>query len=154
MTSARGADPGTDYAKPCLAEAVDEVVLVYDWECPVCDIYCRLVRVRPTVGRLRLVNARESTILLQEITRARLDIDQGMIVKMGRQLYYGSDAIHALALISDRANLFNRLIYYIFRSSQLSRILYPALRMCRNLLLKIMGKTKINNLKIEANVRF
>jgi hypothetical protein len=106
------------------------------------------------VGRLRLVNARESNVVLQEITRARLDIDQGMVVKMAGQLYYGSDAIQALALISDRIDLFNRSIYSIFRSSQLSRILYPALRMCRNLLLKIMRKTKINNLKIDGNVRF
>jgi predicted DCC family thiol-disulfide oxidoreductase YuxK len=154
VTSAHRAAPGTDYAKPCLTEAAEEVLLVYDWECPVCDIYCRLVRVRPTVGRLRLVNARESTVALQEITRAGLDIDQGMVVKAAGQLYYGSDAIQALALISDRTDLFNTLIYYIFRSSRLSRVLYPALRMCRNLLLKVMGKTKINNLKILGNDRF
>jgi predicted DCC family thiol-disulfide oxidoreductase YuxK len=154
MTPAHRAVLGTNYTKPCLTKAAEEVLLVYDWECPVCDIYCRLVRVRPTVGRLCLVNARESTVALQEITRAGLDIDQGMVVKMAGQLYCGSDAIQALALISDRTDLFNRLIYYIFRSSRLSCVLYPALRICRNLLLKVMGKTKINNLKIEGNACF
>ena len=113
-----------------------------------------VLHVRPTAGQLRLVNARESTAILQEITKAGLDIDQGMVAKMGGQLYYGSDAIHTLALVSDRNDLFNRLTYYIFRSNQLSRILYPGLRICRNLLLKTMGKTKINNLKIEGDARF
>ena len=154
MTSAHRAAPGTNYAKPRLTEAAEEVLLVYDWECPVCNIYCRLVRVRPAVGRLRLVNARESTVALQEITRGGLDIDQGMVVKIDGHLYYGSDAIHALARISSRSDIFNRLTYYIFRSSRLSKILYPCLRTCRNLLLKAMGKTKINNLKILGNDRF
>ena len=36
----------------------------------------------------------------------------------------------------------------------LSRILYPALRTCRNLLLKVMGRTKINNLRVTGNERF
>ncbi len=103
---------------------------------------------------LHLVNAREPTAVLEEITKAGLDIDQGMVAKMDGQLYYGSDAIHTLALISNRTDLFNRLTSYIFRSNQLSRVLYPGLRMCRNVLLRVMGKTKINNLKIEDNARF
>jgi hypothetical protein len=73
---------------------------------------------------------------------------------MGGQLYYGSDAIRTLALVSNRADLFNRLTHYAFRSNKLSRALYPCLRTCRNLLLKAMGKTKINNLRIKGNERF
>jgi hypothetical protein len=91
---------------------------------------------------------------MEEITLAGLDIDQGMVVKMGERLYYGSDAIHALALVSSRSDLFNKLSYHVFRSNRLSHLLYPSLRACRNLLLKIMGKTKINNLRIEGNDRF
>jgi hypothetical protein len=112
------------------------------------------VRVPPSVGRLRLVNARESTAVREEITEAGLDIDQGMVVKMGGELYYGSDAIHTLALLSSRSDLFNKLSHYVFRSNTLSHILYPGLRTCRNVLLKAMGKTKINNLGIEGNDRF
>jgi hypothetical protein len=56
--------------------------------------------------------------------------------------------------IKNSIDLSNTLTYYIFRSNQLSRILYPGLRICRNLLLKTMGKTKINNLKIEGDARF
>jgi predicted DCC family thiol-disulfide oxidoreductase YuxK len=134
--------------------ATGEILLVYDWECPACDTYCRLVHIPRSVGILRLVNAREPSAVIDEITQAGLDIDQGMVVKMGGRLYYGAEAIHILALINSRTNLFNKLSYFAFRSDRLSRILYPALRTWRNLLLKVMRKTKINNFRVAGNDRF
>ena len=131
-----------------------EILLVYDKECPVCDSYCRLVRIEESVGDLKMIDARESSDVLDEITALGLDIDQGMVLKMGREIHYGADAIHALARISSRSSLFNLLNYLMFFSKRVSRILYPVLRGCRNLLLKILGKTKINNLGRENNERF
>lgn len=140
--------------KPDAGDAAREILLVYDHECPACDTYCRRVRVSPSAGSLRLVNAREASAIMTEITEARLDIDQGMVVKEGGRLHYGSDAIHALALLGSRSGLFNRINCWIFRSKTASRKLYPVLRACRNFLLRMMGKTKINNLGIEGNDRF
>jgi predicted DCC family thiol-disulfide oxidoreductase YuxK len=131
-----------------------QILLVYDRECPVCNAYCQVVRIRESVGDLRIVNARDSSEVMQEITDMGLDIDQGMVLKMGSQIYYGSDAIHALSLISSRSGAFNRLNYWIFKSKRGSQFLYPILRACRNLLLKILGKTKINNLNQENNEKF
>lgn len=132
----------------------EEILLVYDKECPACDNYCRMVRIRESVGELKIVNARDSSKVMEEITASGLDIDQGMVLKMGNQLYYGSDAIHAIALISSRSGIFNRLNYWLFKSKTLSTVLYPVLRFFRNLLLKILGKTKINNLRMENNDKF
>jgi predicted DCC family thiol-disulfide oxidoreductase YuxK len=140
--------------QPAATGSADEILLVYDKECPACDTYCRLVEVQPSAGRLTLVDARDPTPVMDEITRAGLDIDQGMVVKMGGRIYYGSDAIHALAQVSSRSGIFNKLSYYAFRSRKASHMLYPPLRACRNLLLKILGKTKINNLRVEGNDRF
>jgi predicted DCC family thiol-disulfide oxidoreductase YuxK len=132
----------------------EEILLVYDKQCPVCDNYCRMVRIRESVGDLKLVDARELSAVMDEITAQGLDIDQGMVLKMGDRLYYGSDAIHALALISSRAGIFNRLNYWLFKSRTLSRLFYPILRFFRNLLLKLLRRTKINNLGLENNERF
>ena len=134
--------------------AREEILLVYDKQCPACNSYCQVVRIRETFGELKLVDARESCAVMDEITSQGLDIDQGMVLKMGGQLYYGSDAIHALALISSRSGLFNRLNYWIFKSKILSHVLYPILRFFRNLLLKLLGKTKINNLGLKDHDRF
>lgn len=132
----------------------EEILLVYDRECPACNFYCLVVKIRASVGDLRIVDARENSEVLHEITAQGLDIDQGMVLKMGDQLYYGSDAIHALALIGSRSGIFNRINYWVFKSKTISSILYPVLRSLRNLLLKILGKSKINNLGIKGNENF
>lgn len=131
-----------------------EILLVYDNECPACDNYCRMVRIRDSVGTLKLVNARESSEVMCEITRQGLDIDQGMVLKVGDVLYYGSDAIHALSLLGSPSGVFNRMNYWLFRSKARATFFYPLLRNCRNLLLKILRKTKINNLGLQGNDRF
>ncbi|MGH8665763.1 MAG: hypothetical protein ACREUX_15990 [Burkholderiales bacterium] len=38
--------------------------------------------------------------LMDEITAAGLDIDQGMVLKLRGQMYYGADAIHVLPWIN------------------------------------------------------
>jgi predicted DCC family thiol-disulfide oxidoreductase YuxK len=131
-----------------------EILLVYDKECPACNAYCQIVRIRESVGDLKIIDAREQSDVMDEITAKGLDIDQGMVLKMGDQLYYGSDAIHALALIGSRSGIFNRFNYWVFKSKTLSSWLYPSLRLCRNLLLRALGKTKINNLDTPNNEKF
>ena len=131
-----------------------EILLVYDKDCPACDNYCQVVRIRESFGELKIINARESSDVLEEITQLGLDIDQGMVLKMGGVIYYGADAIHTLALISSRYGVFNKLNYWLFKSKSVSAVLYPVLRFFRNLLLKMLGKTKINNLNSTGNDRF
>ena len=131
-----------------------EILLIYDKECPACDTYCQIIKIRETVGDLKIIDAREKSKVLEEITNLGLDIDQGMVLKMGSQIYYGSDAIHALALISAHSGLLNRINYWIFKSKSVASWLYPVLRLFRNLLLKMLGKTKINNLGTPDNEKF
>ncbi len=131
-----------------------EILVVYDRQCPVCEAYCRMTRIRESVGELHLVDAREPSAVMDEITEQGLDIDQGMVVKVGDSVYYGAEAIHALALMSSRSGLFNRLSHWVFRSQTRARLLYPLLRAARNLLLKGLRRTKVNNLDLPANERF
>jgi predicted DCC family thiol-disulfide oxidoreductase YuxK len=132
----------------------EDILLIYDKECPACDYYCKLVRIRESVGKFILVNARDDGPLMDEITAAGLNIDQGMVLKIRDSLYYGSDAIHTLSLLGTRSGFFNRLTFWCFRSQRVSRVLYPIFRAMRNLLLKALRKTKINNLGLPDNRRF
>ncbi|HUO83346.1 MAG TPA: DCC1-like thiol-disulfide oxidoreductase family protein [Gammaproteobacteria bacterium] len=130
------------------------IKLIYDGQCPFCDRYCRLVRIRETVGELALIDARESSEEMDRVTRLGLDIDQGMVLMVGDEVYYGTDAMRVLARMSSRSGLFNRLNYWLFRSRLMARVLYPALRACRNFLLKLLGRSKINNLGLSDNAFF
>ena len=77
-----------------------------------------------------------------------------MVLIVGDRMYYGADAIHTLSTMGTRSGVFNRLAYWCFRSRAASSVVYPVLRSCRNLLLKILRKTKINNLALENNDYF
>jgi len=131
-----------------------DVTLVYDKECPACDNYVSVMRVRRDIGSFRIVDAREDTEIMRRITAAGLDVDEGMVLEMGDRLYYGADAIHALALISSRSGMLNRLNYWLFRSERVSAVLYPILKAGRGVLLKLLGRTRINNLKVPGRDRF
>ncbi|MBT8136862.1 MAG: hypothetical protein KJO54_07605 [Gammaproteobacteria bacterium] len=113
-----------------------------------------MVRVRAAAGTLKLLSAREGGPEMDRITALGLDVDEGMVLIAGDELYYGSDAIHALSLLSSRSGLFNRLNFLVFRSKALSRVIYPVLRAGRNLALKLLRRSRINNLELPENDRF
>ncbi len=117
--------------------------LVYDGACPFCNAYVRYVRLREAV-RLTLIDAREGGREVGEIVDAGLDLDEGMVLKIGGRLYHGEECIHVLALLSSPSGAFNRINKVIFSSRWLSRVLYPLLRAGRNLTLRLLGRSKVN----------
>jgi predicted DCC family thiol-disulfide oxidoreductase YuxK len=131
---------------------LDKVTLVYDQECPVCRYYASHVKL--SRGELELVDARKPGELMDEISGAGIDIDAGMAVKTGQTLLLGSDAICELASRSSSSGLVSRFTAWLFRSPRVARILYPPLVYGRQLLLKILGKTRINNLGRPGRRRF
>jgi predicted DCC family thiol-disulfide oxidoreductase YuxK len=128
----------------------DEAWLVYDGDCPFCSAYVRYVKVRDSVGTLHLVNARNGGAVVQEIRDANLDLNQGMVLKLGNRLYHGADCIHVLACLSSPSTLFNRANAAIFRSRSLSCWLYPVLRAGRNAVLRILGRRKIEKSVVKT----
>jgi predicted DCC family thiol-disulfide oxidoreductase YuxK len=123
----------------------NEVWLVYDGDCPICKPTANALKIRAAVGTLHLVNAREPH-LLEEIKKAQLNLDEGMVVKFKNTLYCGADAQYVLAMIGTKSDWFNRVNVLLFRSQFIARLVYPLLRNARNMLLKMKGITKLNNL--------
>jgi predicted DCC family thiol-disulfide oxidoreductase YuxK len=120
-----------------------EAWLIYDGECPFCSAYVRYVRVRASLGRLHLVNAREPHPAADEARSLGLDLDEGMALKLGNRFYHGADCIHVLALLSTGSGPFNRVNAMLFRSATASRFLYPVLRAGRNLALRLLRRGKL-----------
>lgn len=125
---------------------IKDAWLVYDGQCPICRNFVLYYRVRKTIN-LHLVDARKDSKLVQEITDAGLNLDEGIVLKMDEVLYHGSDAMYVIACIGSKYGILNKLNYYFLRSKTLSGIVYPILRGFRNLILKLLGVKKINNLQ-------
>ena len=126
------------------SEGAPTTWVVYDGQCPFCSRYVSLLRLRDTLGRVELVNAREGGPVVDEILAAGLDLDEGMVLKIDGRFYHGDECIHRLALLSSSSSLFNRVNRAIFRSPTLSRLLYPLLRSGRNCMLHLLGRSKFS----------
>ena len=63
-----------------------ENVIVYDGECPFCSQYVKMLRIRESVGTVRLIDARSSdeTAIF---ARGKYDMDQGMAARIGGEWY-------------------------------------------------------------------
>ena len=135
--------PQTSTNKHRTGSTATEAWLVYDGDCPFCSTYVKYLRVRDSLGHLHLVNAREGGPIVDELVQAKIDLNQGMVLKLNDRYYHGADCINVLACLSTPSDFFNRINSTIFRSPTLARWLYPVLRAGRNTVLRLLGRTKI-----------
>ena len=114
-------------------------ILIYDGECFFCSNYVRLLNFEAAIGDLVLLSARDrSAVEALQIRPA--DLNEGMLLILGEERYFGADAIHRLALLSTRHHWLNRLNRFVFRHRWLARLLYPFLKAGRRTYLFLAGK--------------
>ena len=116
---------------------------MYDSQCPVCALHARKLKLRENSGTLTRIDAREESGLRKEVRTAGLDIDEGFVVKVDDQLYYGAEAMVQLSHLREPKGVFNRLMSTAFRSRGAARLLYPVLAAGRRLLLAILRRPRI-----------
>ncbi|MEO0981535.1 MAG: DCC1-like thiol-disulfide oxidoreductase family protein [Pseudomonadota bacterium] len=118
----------------------EPIYIIYDGDCPFCANYMAMLRLRRAAGAVTLLNLREDHPAVREVVGRGFDLDEGMAVKSGERIYHGADAVHQIALMTSPVGVFNRLSAWVFKRPRLTRALYPALRACRNLTLKLLGR--------------
>ena len=119
------------------------VTIYYDGDCPLCERYVRLLRLRRAAGPVRLVNLRESTDVRSGLEDDGFDPDQGMIVDTGGRRVGGADVVNALALLSTPSDRFNRANRLVLSSPPIAAAVYPVLRSGRWLTLLLRGRERI-----------
>jgi len=125
------------------AVEAETATLVYDGECPFCQRYTRLVRLRETID-VQLIDARVGGAEVDAIVAAGYNLDEGMVLEMGGRFYHGDACVHRLALLSSSSSLFNRLNKWMFSSPRAAKVLYPMLRFCRNVVLRLLGRKPLD----------
>ncbi len=130
-----------------------DVWLVYDGECPICNMAANALQIKKTVGNLHLINAREARHhpVVAEVTALNLNLDDGMALKFQGVFYHGQDALHMMAALGGTSGLFNRINALLFRSRTIAKYCYPVMRGMRNLALRLKGAEKINNLRFRSD---
>lgn len=121
------------------------IEVVYDDECPVCHHYCARLEANESVN-LKLTDARKPGETMDIINARGLDIDEGMVMRKGNEIFYGSEAIHEISKYTHSHNSTGLMNRFIFRYRTLAVIVYPLMKEVRNLILRMKGIKKINNL--------
>jgi len=116
----------------------------YDGECPFCDRYVKLLRLKEAVGPVNLVDVRTDPALLEDLQAQGFNLDKGMVVDIDGQRHGGADAVNKLALLSTPSSTFNRFNKWVMSNAFLATILYPLLRMGRWCALFFMGREQIS----------
>lgn len=125
--------------------------IVYDGHCPFCSNYVQLVQLQESIGRIKLVDARDGGPVVNELTNRNYDLDDGMVLILDGEIHHGSHCIHHLSLLSTGSDAFNRFNRFVFRKKWLSALLYPFMRSIRNFTISILGRSKINPVARPVN---
>lgn len=123
--------------------ARDGLEIVYDGECPVCSAWMRMTRLRESVGRVELVDARSGDPRVAALLREGQDLDRGMVVRWQGRTYHGAEALTLLALLSDGPAAWRWLQRAAFSRPRVARAVYPVLVRGRLALLRLLGRKPI-----------
>lgn len=124
--------------------APDKLSIVYDGDCPFCSRYVAYLRLRESVGKVEMVNARQDPDVVAALHQGGYSLDEGMIVAYGGSVYHGQAAITVLAELSQETDLLRRFNAWILRSRFRARAIYPILRFCRNQTLRVLNRRRIH----------
>ena len=115
---------------------MQSLLIIYDGACPFCSAYVSLLRLRSDFA-VTMLSARSDDARVAHYRDLGYRYDEGMLVVIGDTVHAGADAMHVLALWSERGGLLNRLQRAVFMHRWLSSLLYPLLRAGRRLALRV-----------------
>jgi predicted DCC family thiol-disulfide oxidoreductase YuxK len=118
--------------------------LIYDGACIFCDAYVRLLSLRETVGPVELIDARSGDPRLRAYESAGYDLNEGMLFEYNGTVYFGADAVNALATLSTPVSTFNRINGALLSKQLFARFFYPIFKFCRTITLKLRRVPKIS----------
>ena len=117
--------------------------VIYDGECPFCQAYIRMTRLKASLGEVALIDARQDAAAVTALREAGYEINEGMVVLDRGRVHYGEDAMHVLALVTTPSDLFNKATSWVFARPALARRAYPVFKAARRLVLTVLRRPLI-----------
>ena len=121
------------------------ITIIYDGDCPLCNDYINRLRLVESCGAVQLTDARAESALTRSYWARGYNIDEGMIVVIGDAIYFGAEAATALARLSSNSTLFNRIYHWILSHRTIAKLVYPLMKVCRRIALRIKGRKGLAN---------
>ncbi len=120
---------------------MQQLLLIYDGDCPLCRNFVAVQRLQQHFGELALLDARDlpeqAPLLLAELQHQNLIVNQSMLLRVDGRWLKGAEVLQLLASVNE-SSWRNKLWLCWFQSARRARFSYPLLRAGRNLLLKLL----------------
>jgi predicted DCC family thiol-disulfide oxidoreductase YuxK len=115
------------------------ISIVYDGDCPFCSGYVTLMRLRAAVGKVELVDARNSGATARMLAQQGYDLNEGMAVIFAGQVYHGKDAVVLISAMTGKLSWTGKLLAAVLRNKKCAAMMYPAMKFGRKITLKLLG---------------
>lgn len=126
-----------------MSESAGKMVIVYDGQCPFCKSYVRLMALKAAVGEVDLIDARTPSAVVRSLSEQGYDLNEGMAAIFGGKVYHGRDAVVLISSMTDVQGRAGRIIAKLLGNPARAKVLYPALKAGRRLVLAALGRPKI-----------
>lgn len=126
-----------------MGAASTEDYVLYDGECPVCSRYVAFTNLRTAAPQIAVIDARDRPDLVSLYRAKGIEINEGMIIKVGDLVLDGSAAfamINQLSKPNSRAATF---ALKLLSGKTTSALLYPVLALGRRGLLRLLRRELI-----------
>ena len=114
------------------------IEVVYDGACPVCRRSVQ--RLKPRDAQIALIDARAAPDRVEELAARGLDLDEGIVVKVGETYLSGVPATRYLAGLHEASGWLERLTAWSFGSPRRAAVAYPVFRALRRGLLFLLRR--------------
>lgn len=117
----------------------------YDGECPFCTSYVQMQVLREEF-EVNLADLRTNAAMQNEMRAKGMDPNEGMLVVIEGNYYYGSDAIWILSKLTARRGLKNKILAQLFSNRVFASRIYPFMKAGRRLALRLLGRKPISDI--------
>ena len=117
-----------------------KLVFLYDGECPFCNHFSELLKLRSDLPGLTIKNARDNLPEMKSLLERGYDLDNGAILLKGDEVLHGAQAINWIcSQITKPSDELLKLIALTFSSKLRTDVIFPLLILTRRILLVVKG---------------
>ena len=118
--------------------------IIYDGECPFCQAYVKMLRLKQAFGEVHLISAREreNPVVADLIAQGTL-LDKGIVVKWQGRILQADAAMHFLSHASTPSTFLNRLNIWLFQYPHIAKRIYPFFYTARNIALFFLNHKRL-----------
>ena len=119
----------------------DKSLFIYDGECPFCNHFAQLVKLKSNIPSLQILDGRKNLDQLTRLYKQGYDLNKGAILLNNGNIKHGADAINWICSeVKEVDHSLLEILRLIFTSNKRSKILFPFLLWGRRISLTFKGK--------------